>query len=259
MPIVQCGDRRVAINRRVADRYAPPPKRGRHALRTRGRAGRGAASPRFSEGVAMRVAVLLAVVVGMAGAQARAEDSVTVLCRSNPAYSSDVMKNVLQAQLEKDHDPALDAESPDQMAAEAAEQGVKDCAGELRGDQPLYQTLSVLSGPDLQVGWDAFNTACSDHTASKAACVKAEVGAVRALKRMVATNQPPGAKALVETCVLVLKTDPPMADWRECVDAALAVHAAADQAARCKTSVPWHNAKSGADAGAIMSACLRGH
>ena len=211
----------------------------------------------------MRVAVLLVLAVGVAvcapGARARAEDSVTVLCRSNPAYSADVMKNVLQAQLEKDHDAALDAEPPDQMAAEAAEQGVKDCATELQANQPLYQTLSVLSGADLQVGWDAFNTACADHSASKAACVKAEVGSVRALKRMVATNQPPGAKNLVETCELVLKTDPPMSDWRECVDTALSVHASAESAARCKISVPWHNARTGVEAGVVMRDCLKSH
>jgi hypothetical protein len=205
----------------------------------------------------MRVSIFLAVIVGLGAGQAWAQDAVSVLCSSNPAYSATVMRSVLEAQLEKDHDPALDAEAPEQMAAEASAQGIKDCAAELQRDQKLNQALAALTGADLQVGWDAYNTACADRTGSKAACVKAEVGSVRALKRMMATNDPPGAKALVETCELVLKTDPAMTDWRECVDTALSVHAPAAVAAKCKIAVPWHTAKSGAEAGTLVSACLR--
>jgi hypothetical protein len=201
------------------------------------------------------VAILAAVLfwAGVAGAQTSAG---IALCRGNAAYSADVMRNVLAAQLEKDHDAALDAEPPEQMAAEASAQGVKDCATDMQNNPPLYEALAGLSGADIQVGWDAYNTACSDRTSSKAACVKAEVGAVRALKRMVATNQPPGARTLVETCELVLKSEPAMADWRECVDTALAVHAPAGDAARCKTAVPWHTSKTGAESGRVVSDCL---
>ncbi len=208
-------------------------------------------------GLLTRVAAVGLVLAGLSvrGARAQTEAGIA-LCRGNAAYSADVMRNVLTAQLEKDHDPALDAEPPEQMAAEASAQGIKDCAIELQRDQQLYGVLAALSGADVQVGWDAYNTACSDRTSTKAACVKAEVGAVRALKRMVATNQPAGAKTLVETCELVLKSEPAMADWRECVDTALALHAPSSEAARCKTAVPWHTSKSGAEAGRVVSDCL---
>jgi len=186
-----------------------------------------------------------------------ADDVAASICRGNPAYSLAVMRSVLESQLSKDHDPALDAEPPDQMAAEAVEQGVADCAAELRRDPAIYQVMSGLGGNDLAIGWDAYNTACDTHTRSKADCIKAEVGSVRALKRMVATDQPAGAKALVETCELVLQTDPAMAEWRVCVDQTLAVHASAGAAARCKTSVTWHVAKTGAEAAQPIVACLR--
>jgi hypothetical protein len=205
----------------------------------------------------MRYAVLIGILV-LAGTPAcRAQDdAATALCRTNPAYSIDVMRSVLEAQLQKDHDPALDAEPPAQMAAEAAEQGVKDCATDLRANTPIYQALSGLTASEQQVGWDAYNTACSDRSGSKADCIRAEVGAVRALKHMVATDQPPGAKTLVETCELVLQTDPAMSEWRECVDTALLVHADTGRVTQCKTSVAWHVAKTGAQAGAILKACL---
>jgi hypothetical protein len=116
--------------------------------------------------------------------------------------------------------------------------------------------LQSFSGADREMAWDAFNTSCADHAASRADCIRAEVGSVRALKHMVAKDDPPGAKALVETCQLVLKPDPPMADWRECVDLALATHAGRGTAERCKTSVAWHTTTSGADAGHLLAACL---
>jgi len=188
---------------------------------------------------------------------AAADDAAAAICRSNPAYSLPVMRSVLDSQLSKDHDPALDAEPPDQMAAEAVEQGVADCAAELRRTPGIYQVMAGLSGSELAVGWDAYNTACDSHAASKADCIKAEVGSVQALKRMAATDKPAGAKALVETCELVLQTDPPMAEWRSCVDQALAVHASAEAAARCKTSVTWHIAKTGAEAAQPIVQCLR--
>ncbi len=179
------------------------------------------------------------------------------LCRSNPAFSVTVMRSVLDAQLSKDHDPALDADPPDQMAAEAVEQGVADCAKELKRDPSIYQAMAGLGGSELSIAWDAYNTACDTHAASKAACIKAEVGSVRALKRMAATDRPAGAKALVQTCELVLQTDPAMAEWRVCVDEALAAHATPEAAARCKTSVTWHVAKTGAEAAQTIRQCLR--
>ena len=184
------------------------------------------------------------------------EDAATILCRSNPAYGVDIMRGVLEAQLQKDHDPALDAQPPAQMAVEASEQGIKDCAAELQAHPAIFQALVTLSGSELEVGWDAYNSACGDRGGSKADCIKSEVGSVRALKRMIATDTPPGAKTLVETCELVLQSEPSMADWRECVDLGLAAHAAADRATRCKTIVPWHGARTGAEAGKIVAACL---
>jgi hypothetical protein len=205
-----------------------------------------------------RAAIVLALCLATQAAPAEAaDDAAAALCRGNPAYSLPVMQSVLDAQLSKDHDPALDAESPDKMAAEAVEQGVTDCATELRRDPAIFQALAALSGSDLAIGWDAYNTACDSHSGSKAACIAAEVGSVRALKRMVATNQPPGAKALVETCELVLQTDPAMAEWRVCVDRSLAVHASPEAASRCKTSVTWHVAKTGAEAAQAIGQCLR--
>jgi hypothetical protein len=187
---------------------------------------------------------------------AAAEDAAATLCRSNPAYGVDVMRGVLEAQLEKDHDPALDEQPPAQMAVEASEQGIKECGADLAAHPAIFQALVMLRGTDLEVGWDAYNTACADRAASKADCIKAEVGSVRALKKMMATNTPPGSKALVETCELVLQSEPAMADWRECVDLALAAHAAPERAVTCKTNVPWHVAKTGAQAGKILAACL---
>jgi hypothetical protein len=182
----------------------------------------------------------------------------TMLCGTNPAYSAAVMLSVLQAQLQKDHDPSLDSTPPDQLAEQAVEQGITECAQELQKDPAIYGALSGLSGSERDIGWDAYNTACSDRTGSKGACITAEVGAVRALKHMAATNTPPGARALVQACQLVLKTDPAMADWRQCVDQSLAVHASADKAASCKLSVSWHVAKTGTEAASVMAACLRG-
>jgi deoxycytidylate deaminase len=202
---------------------------------------------------AATLAVLLPLLTTRA---ARAEDAAATLCRGNPAYALNVIQGVLAAQLERDHDPALDAEPPSQMAAEAVEQGVKDCAETMHKDPAANQVIQSFAGPDREIAWDAFNTSCADHVASRADCIRAEVGAVRALKHMVAKDDPPGAKAMVETCQLVLKPDPPMADWRECVDLALATHADRGAANRCKTSVAWHTTTSGADAGHMLAACL---
>ena len=199
----------------------------------------------------------LALLLAATAAQA-ADDAATRVCRTNPAFTSSVMQSVLQAQLEKDHDPALDAESPDQLAAEATEQGVSDCAVELRRDPGILTVMTGLTGYELQVAWDAFNISCTDHKASKAECIRAEVGSVRALKRMVATDKPTGAKALVEACELVLQSDPTMAEWRSCVDQTLAMHASADTAAKCKLSVSWHTARTGAEAASAIGKCLKG-
>jgi hypothetical protein len=208
--------------------------------------------------MALRRAAFLGCVLLCAPHAADAEDAAVTLCRSNPAYALNVIQQIVAAQLERDHDPALDTEPPDQMAAGAVELGVKECADVLHKDAATQQVLASLSGSDQQVAWDAFNTSCSDHVASRAACIRAEVGSVHALKHMTARDDPPGSKALVEACALVLKPDPAMADWRECVDDALAAHADRAAANRCKTSVPWHVTTSGADAGHTLARCLGG-
>ena len=48
-----------------------------------------------------------------------------------------------------------------------------------------------------------------------------------------------------------------MAEWRACVDVALAVHAPEDLAEACKTTVPWHSAKTGAAGGGVVAECLK--
>lgn len=211
----------------------------------------------------MRLAVLLSALSGLAVCRAWAaappliNDAATALCRTNPAYSQSVMRAVLDAQLSKDHDPALDAEPPDQMAQEAADQGIADCATELRQQPAIRKALTGLSLEDQQVGWDAYNTTCDDRKATKAECIRGEIGAAQALRHMARTNTPPGGTALVQACQLVLKQDLAMSEWRLCVDQGLAVHASPDAARRCKTDVAWHVAATGAQAGAILAACLR--
>ncbi len=187
---------------------------------------------------------------------ARAEDAAAALCRTNPANSLSVIQGIITAQLQRDHDPALDTEPPDQMAAGAVELGVKQCADTLHGDPATNQIMMSYTGADLQVAWDAFNTSCADHVASRAACIRAEVASTQALRRMTQHDEPPGSKAMVEACELILKPDPAMADWRECVDQALATHAGRPAANRCKTTVAWHVTTSGADAGRELAACL---
>jgi hypothetical protein len=192
----------------------------------------------------------------MVPAAARAEDAAATLCRTNPANSLTVIQGIVNAQLQRDHDPALDTEPPDQMAAGAVELGVKQCADILRSDPSTHQALSSYTGTDLQVAWDAFNTSCANHIASRSACIRAEVASTQALRRMTQHDDPPGSKAMVEACELILKPDPAMADWRECVDQALATHAGRPAANRCKTSVAWHVTSSGADAGRELAGCL---
>jgi hypothetical protein len=191
-----------------------------------------------------------------APAFAQAPDAITTLCATNPAYGQEVMQSVLQAQLQKDHDPALDSEPPEQMAAEAAQMGIKDCATELHAHPAIAQALSGLSPVDAQVGWDAYNTTCSDRAGSKGDCIKAEVGAAQALRHMARTNQPPGATALVQACQLVMKSDLAMVEWRLCVDQGLALHPTPAKAAQCKTSVNWHIARTGTEAGTEVTRCL---
>jgi hypothetical protein len=203
-------------------------------------------------------AVFIAVPLLCGGHRAHAEDAEATLCRSNPAYALNVISSIIAAQMQRDHDPALDAEPPDQIAAGAVEQGVKDCADVLHKDQATMQVIAAYAPADQQIAWDAFNTSCSDHVASRAQCIRAEVDSVHALKRMTATDQPPGARTLVETCSLVLKPDPAIAEWRACVDVALSAHADRAAANRCKTSVDWHVTTSGSDAGHAVAACLGG-
>jgi hypothetical protein len=192
----------------------------------------------------------------LAPGAARADDAAATLCRSNPAYALNVIQGIVNAQLQRDHDPALDTEPPDQMAAGAVELGVKQCADTLRADNASQQALASYAGTDLQVAWDAFNTSCANHVGTRAACIRAEVASTQALRRMTLRDDPPGSKAMVEACELILKPDPAMADWRECVDRALATHAGRPAANRCKTSVAWHVTSSGADAGRELAACL---
>lgn len=191
-------------------------------------------------------------------ARAAPPDAESMLCATNPAYSLQVMQSVVNAQLARDHDPSLDDAPPDQIARQAVQQGIIDCAKEMQRDPALYRVLSGLAFDERAIGWDAYNTACDDRHQSKGDCVMAEVGASRALKRMVASNNPAGSRALVQACQLVMRGTPPMTDWRECVDAGLATHAAPARAEACKLSVQWHVAKTGAEAGRLLGACLRG-
>jgi hypothetical protein len=192
----------------------------------------------------------------IAGA-ARAQNAVAQLCATNPAYGQDVMRSVLDAQLAKDHDPALDEEPPEQMAAETAQLGIKECAADLSAHPAIIQAMTGLRPIDMQVAWDAYNTSCDEHKATKAECMKAEVGSAQALRRMAHTDNPPGSKALVQACQLVMTSDLAMVEWRICVDKGLAVHATPAKAAQCKTSVNWHVAKTGETAGDEVAACLR--
>ena len=127
----------------------------------------------------------------------------------------------------------------------------------MRADPSIAAALSGLAEADQSVAWDAYNTACADHHASRGQCITAEVGAARALKHMMATNTPPGVRTIVQACALVMQTDPAMAEWRSCVDQALAVHASEDAAERCKLSASWHMARTGEQAGQVIAACLR--
>jgi hypothetical protein len=201
----------------------------------------------------MKTLVLVAVLLSPL---ARADEAET-LCAGNPAFSLRVMQTVVEAQLQQDHDPALDNGSPEQVAEQARTQGISECAADMRKDPSIQAALTGLGAADLQVGWDAYNTSCADHRASRGACIAAEIAASKALKHMASSDQPAGAKALVQTCELVLQSDPAMVDWRQCVDQALAVHPTAAAAKRCRVSVTWHVAKTGAEAGQVVAECLR--
>jgi hypothetical protein len=206
-----------------------------------------------------RLILLFLLLAGILHAQSASAQTAAAMaiCATNPAYAPDVLRSVLNAQLQKDHDEALDAEPPEQMASEAAQLGIKDCAADLTSHPAIGQALAGLAPVDEQVAWDAYNTTCNDHGATKAACMKAEVGSAQALRRMSRTNDPAGSRALVSACQLVLTSNFAMVEWRLCVDAGLAVHAAPARAAACKTSVNWHVAKTGAEAGKIVAACLK--
>ena len=200
---------------------------------------------------------LLPVMILMLAGSAQAEDAATSLCRLNPAYAVGTMRAVIDEELKTAHDPSLDETPPDQLAQQASDQGVADCGKELAANKPLYDVLAALT-PDRQViGWDAFNVACANHSTSKADCVRAEVSSDAALRRMGSSNHPPGAKALIETCQLVLPPTVAMAEWRACVDTALLEHSPEEIVDGCKTGVPWHSAATGAEAGKLIVACLR--
>jgi len=202
----------------------------------------------------MKVLILLCVLVST-GALA---DPAETLCAGDPAFSQAVMLKIVQAQLEVDHDPALDADTPENIARQAQAQGIAECAAEVRRDPSIAAAFAGLDAADEQVAWDAYNTSCADHKTSRGACISAEVQSDKALKRMVSTDRPEGAKTLVQTCELVMQTDPALAEWRECVDQGLALHPSESAAKRCKLSATWHVAKTGAEAGAIVAACLKG-
>ncbi len=184
-------------------------------------------------------------------------DDAASLCATNPAYSQAVMLSVVQSQLQHDHDAALDGDTPEHLAERAVEQGVAECAAALRADPRLAAALGGLGRADAAFGWDAFNTACADRAGSKGACITAEVGSARALRTLAGAGAPAGARTLVQACALVLRADPPMTDWRQCVDEGLAVHASDAAAARCKLALSWHSAGTGAEAGAAVARCLR--
>ncbi len=179
------------------------------------------------------------------------------LCATNPAYSEHVMLAVVQTQLQHDHDPALDADTPEHLADAAVAQGIAECAADLRANPSIATALQATPEADRSVAWDAYNTACADHKASKSACIQAEVGAADALKRMIVKNQPPTAKALAQTCQLVMKEDPAMVEWRSCVDQALPLNASRDLVERCKVRVNYHVATTGAEAAQVINACLK--
>jgi hypothetical protein len=185
-------------------------------------------------------------------------DPAESLCAQNPAFAPSLMEKIIRAQLEADHDPALEADTPEHVAQQASAQGIGECAAEVRRDPSIAAAFNAAGPSNAEVAWDAFNTACADHKTSRGACITAEVQSSKALKQLISTDQPDGAKALVQTCELVMQTDPPLAEWRECVDQALAVHAPGSAARRCKLAATWHVAKTGAEAGGIVAACLRG-
>ncbi len=178
------------------------------------------------------------------------------ICASNPAYSQAIMLTIVQTQLQRDHDAALDSDTPEHLATRAVAQGIAECAAELRADRTIAPAFTGLDRHDLSVAWDAYNTACADHKASRGACITAEIGAAKAIKHLMSTGSSPVARTLVQACELVLQPDPAMADWRQCVDVSLALHPTADRAAQCKLSANWHAAKTGAEAGASLAACL---
>ena len=202
----------------------------------------------------MKILVFLALLAA-GPAWAETADS---LCSSNPAFSPDVMLRVVQVELQGDHDPSLDADTPEHIASQASTQGIAECAAEVRSDPSIASALESMKGPDLQAGWDAYNTVCADRKVSRGACISVEVASGKALKQMVKEDEPPGAKTLVQTCTLVMKADRGNAEWRQCVDMGLAVHAPASAAKRCKMSATWHVAETGAQAGQIIATCLRG-
>ena len=178
------------------------------------------------------------------------------ICATNPAYSQSIMLTIVQSQLQRDHDPALDTDTPEHLATRAVAQGIAECAAEVRADPSIAPAFAGLDRHDLTVAWDAYNTACADHKASRGACVTAEVGAAKAIKHLMSAGSPPVARTLVQACELVLQPDPAMADWRQCVDVSLAAHPTPERAAQCKLSANWHAAKTGAEAGASLVSCL---
>ena len=178
------------------------------------------------------------------------------ICATNPAYSHAIMLTIVQTQLQRDHDPALDTDTPAHLATRAVAQGIAECATELRTDPSIAAAFAGLDKHDLSVAWDAYNTACADHKFSRGACIAAEIGAAKAIKRLMSSGSPPAAKTLVQACELVLQPDPAMADWRQCVDISLASHPTPERAAQCKLSANWHAARTGAEAGASLASCL---
>ncbi len=200
--------------------------------------------------------LLLLALSALSATPALAGEAETI-CATNPAYSQSIMLSIVQAQLQRDHDPALDTDTPEHLATRAVAQGIAECAADLRANPSLPPAFAGLDKQDQSVAWDAYNTACADHKASRGACITAEIGAAKALKRLMSAGAPPVARTLVQACELVLQPDPAMAEWRQCVDLSLALHPTPERAAQCKLAANWHAAKTGADAASTLAACLK--
>jgi hypothetical protein len=177
-------------------------------------------------------------------------------CAGDPAFRPDAVRAVIGQELAREHDPALDDQTPEQILEGTISTGITECVRTLHRDPSIYAAIDLPDPIDRSIAWDAYNSACGDRVAARGACIVAEVAAQHALKRMSTRNVPPGARALVQACELVLVPQPPLAEWRECVDMGLANRAPPARAEACKLKLPWHTAHSGKEAGQLVQACI---